>query len=173
LKSLVPSKENLIRPPSSTYNANAAFYGSSNAGYTGQDNVTTNGNSKDTSHLCPPIYIFPESLYSSTHANLLDIKPQFCQAFDFTLLSIILPLDTESHVFRAGKKGYGEDGIIEVRMCEEIGYFNTPRNRICREWEVVTDGLNIDQAGNRVAEYVLDGLRDAGWFVQLNRTKKR
>jgi len=85
---------------------------------------------------------------------------------------VILPLDTESHVMRAGKKGYKEDDIIEVRMCEEIGYFNTPRNRICREWEVVTDDLPIDRAGTRVAEYILDGLRDAGWFVQL-KTKKR
>lgn len=126
----------------------------------------------DTAHLCPPIYIFPESLYSTTHTHLLDIKPQFCKAFDFTLLSIILPLDTESHVARSAKKGYSEDHILEVRMCEEVGYFNTPRERICREWEVVTDGLPIDRAGTRVAEYILDGLRDAGWFIQLNRKKR-
>lgn len=162
LKSLVPAADNEIRPPSATYNPNAQFYGASNT-------PTQSG----TQHLCPPIYIFPESLYSTTHTHLLDIKPQFCKAFGFTLLSVILPLDTESHVMRAGKKGYKEDDIIEVRMCEEIGYFNTPRARICREWEVVTDGLPIDRAGTRVAEYILDGLRDAGWFVQLNRTKKR
>ena len=162
LKSLVPAADNEIRPPSATYNPNAQFYGASNT-------PTQSG----TQHLCPPIYIFPESLYSTTHTHLLDIKPQFCKAFGFTLLSVILPLDTESHVMRAGKKGYKEDDIIEVRMCEEIGYFNTHRARICREWEVVTDGLPIDRAGTRVAEYILDGLRDAGWFVQLNRTKKR
>ena len=129
-------------------------------------------NDTNTAHLCPPIYIFPESLYSTTHTHLLDIKPQLCKAFDFTLLSVIIPLDTESHVERAKKKGYTEDHILEVRMCEEVGYFNTPLQRICREWEVVTDGLPIDRAGTRVAEYILDGLRDAGWFIQLNRRKK-
>ena len=101
------------------------------------------------------------------------------------LMHVILTCSSEVNIQRiktssqSGKEGMDEDALVELRMEEEIAHYpslndksqNQLTNGLLGEWELETSVLGPKQLAGMVAEYCLDALRGAGWFIQLNKGK--
>lgn len=139
------------------------------------------------SHTEQTIYILPETMLSASGDRaILSLYPTLAMQAGWPVLHFILSCSTDTNISRLlstnlsissapGSTAGGrmdEAALMELRMEEEVCHLVTLKGRpkgLSGEYEIDTSDINARQVAGTVGEYVLDGLRRAGWFIQLQR----
>ena len=139
------------------------------------------------SHTEQTIYILPETLLSAAGDRaILTLYPTLAGQAGWPVLHFVLSCSTDVNISRllstnlslspsSDSRAGGmmdESALTELRMEEEVCHLVTLRGRpkgLSGEYEIDTSSMNPRQVAGTVGEYILDGLRRAGWFIQLQR----
>ncbi|GMK57014.1 hypothetical protein CspeluHIS016_0308540 [Cutaneotrichosporon spelunceum] len=143
------------------------------------------------------IYVLTDFLSVAARPSDRDMMAEFiafAQSSGFAFIHVILGCSTDENVRRLAcqarerereeePKGEGHGGrdgdregdgermdaaaLLEIRMEEEIGHM-APLAGLVGEFELDTTGIDAKTTAGVLAEYSLDVLRAAGWWIQLN-----
>ncbi|KAK4686115.1 hypothetical protein P7C73_g4022, partial [Tremellales sp. Uapishka_1] len=108
------------------------------------------------------IYLFSETNFSPNQYTTLSPTLLF--------VHIILSASQGVNTARIEQKGGDADSLMELRMEEEIPHLFEQRG-VNGEYEIDTSALDAEAIAGAVGEFVLDVLRNEGWWIQLNRVK--
>ncbi|KAL7420215.1 hypothetical protein Q5752_005182 [Cryptotrichosporon argae] len=130
----------------------------------------------------PPTYVLTDFLSVSARPSDRAIMHEFiafARAAGFVFVHIILSCSTAANVARlssparrdaaqayAHTRLVDEQRLVEMRMEEEIGHLGNVHG-LAGEFELDTTDMDAQTAGSALAEYCLDTLRRAGWYIQL------
>ena len=129
------------------------------------------------------IIIITDTLYTSTPTSaFLQSFLACCRSNGIALLHVVLSCDSSTNISRLASshradRDIDEDGLVGLRMEEEVGHYFTTQDRargssvdgLSGELEVDSSTLTARATAGMVRDWSMDALRKHGWVFPAAR----